>query len=523
MQQSLKGLATTDFFLGALPEAVFWGWVALWVGIAGLMVSILFALMHLRDQLSLKRGQRNPSGYRAPKWGPLSQSLGEFFADPVHNAPLSPDAAAEYVIGRLEVHRDVTQSVIRYFAYAPLLFGLMGTILALRALLVVSGETLQQIQPQLAGVFAGTLGGIVGSVVAAVGGLILDATAFSTINRAQDFIHRHILPTLPERRIAVRIEDAVLALIAERARAVAESFGSAMQPVAMRMGQVAERCAKAAEEATKAFSEAVRALHEAGDLGDASRNFKAGAHMIDSSAEQLSDATKQTAEVILRAGELRASYAELLDSIKGAAETLSAANTRIGGELASQLTEFRAHGGRMQASVELLQSVINALSADLAHRAAADSAHLEAIKGHVGATDRTLAAVGDIAKESSSTLKELPVRVEALGEAIVEGVTTGIDDLVGQVSTKVDAVSLQLERSAEALSEAAGKLRPRTDTANAFNSVELANSIHEAASEMKRASEEYRRLTEAVQSLHSSVVGAARNKKGDGFFRRLWS
>jgi len=68
---------------------------------------------------------------------------------------------------------------------------------------------------------------------------VLDWTSLSTVNRAQDFIHRHILPTLPERRIAVRIEDAVLVLIAEKAQAVADSFRNSMQPVATQMEDIA--------------------------------------------------------------------------------------------------------------------------------------------------------------------------------------------------------------------------------------------------------------------------------------------
>src|ERR1035437_5879801 len=174
----------------------------------------------------------------------------------------------------LEAPRDMTQSVIRYFSYAPLLCGLMGTIFALRALLVVQGNTLQQIQPHLAGVFARTLAGILGSLLAAVGGLMLDWTSLSTVNRAQDFIHRHILPTLPERRIALRIEDAVMAVIAEKAQAVADSFSNSIQPVATQREEIAERCGKSAEAATKALAEAARAVREAGDLELASRDRK---------------------------------------------------------------------------------------------------------------------------------------------------------------------------------------------------------------------------------------------------------
>ena len=216
MLQSLNTFAGVDLFQGARPEAVFWGRIALGVGIAGLLASVLLTLAHWRDQFSLRRGSRNPEQYRAPRWGPLNGALGGFFADPLHNAPLSPDAASEYVTGRLDAQHEMIQSAIRYFSYAPLLLGLMGTTFALRALLITGGDTLQQIQPHLSGVFAGTLAGIAGSLLGAIGGLVLDKVALSTANRAQDFIHRFILPTLPERRIAIRIEDAVLALTPAR-------------------------------------------------------------------------------------------------------------------------------------------------------------------------------------------------------------------------------------------------------------------------------------------------------------------
>ena len=128
---------------------------------------------------------------------------------------------------------------------------------------------------------------------------MLDWASLSAVNRAQDFVHRHILPTLPERRIAIRIEDAVLAVIGEKAQAVAQSFSNSMQPVATHMEDIADRCGKAADVAMKSLTEAARAVREAGNIEVAARDFKIGAHMIDSAAEQLSDATKQTAEVDL--------------------------------------------------------------------------------------------------------------------------------------------------------------------------------------------------------------------------------
>jgi hypothetical protein len=525
MPQPFDTLIRGEFFTGAMPEAVFWGRIALTIGLAGLGASFLLALANVRDRISLRRGSDTPSQYRPPKWGPLDRSLGEFFGDPAHTAPLSPDAAAEYIIGRLEATRDMTQSAIRYFSYAPLLCGLMGTIFALRALLVVQGNTLQQIQPHLAGVFAGTLAGILGSLLAAVGGLVLDWTSLSTVNRVQDFIHRHILPTLPERRIAVRIEDAVLVLIAEKAQAVADSFRNSMQPVATQMEDIAERCGKSAEAAATALSEAARAVREAGDLELASRNFKSGAHMIDSSAEQLSDATKQTAEVILRVGEIRQSLTDLLGRIQETSEKLSGASTRLAVELASRMMELHAQGEKLQASAGVLHPAIQSLSAELVRRAGADSAHLELIRGHVETSSRTFTTVTEILKGSSDDLKTVPTRIEAIGGSIADGmrqgVATGMDLVKDNIAKRLDNLVAILERSIGALSKAISETKPRVDGDSPIGSPELVTSIHEVVVELRKTSGESRRLADALQQVQSSHSDNSA-KKGDGFFRRFF-
>jgi methyl-accepting chemotaxis protein len=401
----------------------------------------------------------------------------------------------------------------------------MGTIFALRALLVVQGNTLQQIQPHLAGVFAGTLAGILGSLLAAVGGLVLDWTSLSTVNRAQDFIHRHILPTLPERRIAVRIEDAVLVLIAEKAQAVADSFRNSMQPVATQMEDIAERCGKSAEAAATALSEAARAVREAGDLELASRNFKSGAHMIDSSAEQLSDATKQTAEVILRVGEIRQSLTDLLGRIQETSENLSGASTRLGVELASRMMELHAQGEKLQASAVVLHPAIQSLSAELVRRAGADSAHLELIRGHVETSSRTFTTVTEILKGSSDDLKTVPTRIEAIGGSIADGmrqgVATGMNLVADNIAKRLDNLVAILERSIGALSKAISETKPRVDGDSPIGSPELVTSIHEVVVELRKTSGESRRLADALQQVQSSHSDNSA-KKGDGFFRRFF-
>ena len=524
MWQSFEVFLKDGFFKGALPEAAFWGRIALGVGCIGFFASVLLVLMHLRDRLSLSRAEQSPKEYRPPKWGLLSQSLGQFFADPVSNAPLSPDAAAEYIVGRLEATRDTASSAIRFFSYAPLLFGLMGTIFALRSLLVLQGNTLQQIQPHLAGVFAGTLAGIIGALVATVGGVILDSASLSAVNRAQDFIHRHILPTLPERRIAVRIEDAVLTMIGEKAQAVAQSFGKAIQPVATQMGQIAERCSNAAEIATKSLTEAARAVREAGNLETASYDFKKGAHMIDSAAEQLSDATKQTAEVILRVGEIRQSLNELFAHVTDASQNLAETNKMVAAELTSRITELNSQGERVSNAATALSPAIEGLSSELIRRAGSDSVHLEAIRGHIESTTRSFSQVTEILNESANHLKVMPSRFEQIAEVTVAGtrkeLAAAMGQVAGEIAPRLEALVASLERTAGAFSKVPAD-SVTDDGQRVTASLDVAKGIREATNEMRMVAQEVRKLTALLQKTQS-VQGEDARKKADGFFRRFW-
>ena len=510
-----------EFFNGALPEAALWGRLALGVGIGGLIASLVLVLAHLRDQSSLNTGRNNPEKYRAPKWGPLDRALGEFLADPLHSAPLSPDAASEYVTGRLDAEQELTQSAIRYFSYAPLLLGLMGTTLALRALLVTGGNTLQQIQPLLSGVFAGTLGGIAGSLVAAIGGLLLDRVALSTSNRAQDFIHRFILPLLPERRIALRIEEAVLAVIAERAQAVAETFRNAMQPVANQMEEVAVRCSRSAEAATAALSEASRAVREAGNLEAASRSFKAGAHMIDSSAEQLSDATKQTAEIVLRIGDVRASLAALLERVQATAENLGNSSERVGTQLAAQIAGLNAHADSVQACAIDLRSSIDALGTELVHRASVDSTYLETIKGQAETMSLALTALTRIAQESSDATRILRANSDTIDktvEALQQGIKVRITEFTERTVGSLEKMCQLFEQNLTPSS-----VPNHNDRGGAvdFQSTEMATIMREAIAEVRRASDVSRSLAEAMQRLEKTLGDGIGSRK-PRFLGRFW-
>jgi len=411
-------LALIQFFEGALPEAAFWGRLALGVGLLGFSYSLALVWVYRRDSESLKSGAENPDLYRAPKRGLLDSSLGDFFADPLASAPLSPDAASEYVTGRLDAERDATLSRVRFFAYAPLLIGLMGTITGLRSLLVGTGRTLQDIEPLLSGVFAGTLGGIAGSLMAAFGSLILDKVALDVSNQAQDFIHRYIIPSLPERRIAVRIEEAVLELVAERTQAVVAEFRNSMIPVAAELEEVAARCSKSAEAATGAFSEAHRALREAGNIGEAARSFKSGAHMIDSAAEQLVDATKQTAEVILRLGEVRGSMADLLEEIKTLADFTARTSLQVCSRVDEQIQQMERVYGGLEASTAGLTSSIDSLRSGLSQRAQAEADLFKVVSAQLKTVQDTLEKIAQLADNMGDSANRLTKSTESIAAAL---------------------------------------------------------------------------------------------------------
>ncbi len=522
MPSSFGYVGGIDFFHGALPEAVFWGRIALGVGISGFAISILLVLAHVRDRMSLRRGRNNPDQYRPPKWGPLDRCLGVFFADPLHSAPLSPDAASEYVISRLDSEDDVTHSIVRYFSYAPLLLGLMGTTFALRSLLVTSGDTLQEIQPQLSGVFAGTLAGIAGSLLAAVGGLILNRVSLSTTHRAQDFIHRFIIPTLPERRIAIRIEDAVLAVISERAQAVVESFRDAIQPVVTELEAVAERCGKAAEVATDAFSQAARAVREAGNIEVASRNFKSGAHMIDSSAEQLSDATKQTAEVLLRAGEVRGSLATLLDRIQVVSETLGTSSERVGSQLEIQLSTLNQQVSRLEGSASGLREATETLSTELIRRASADSAQIEATKAFAEITSRQVLELKDLARESASDVKSIKTEIAIIdkqAENLSAELRPRIDESGQRAANAVNALQQGLDRRLTEVSATLTELRNRSDGNDGVGTRDLHSGLREAVGEVKKASQDTKVLLDEVRRLREP----GQPPPSKGLFRWPWN
>jgi hypothetical protein len=128
-------------------------------------------------------------------------------------------------------------------------------------------------------------------------------------------------------------------------------------------------------------------------------------------------------------------------------------------------------------------------------------------------------------KESSDELKTVPMRIEAIGGSIADGmrqgVATGMDVVSDNVAKRLDTLVAILERSIGALSKAISETKPRADGDGVMSSREVVTSIHEAVDELRKTSGESRKLAEVLQQIQSSYSESS-SKKGDGFFRRFF-
>ena len=193
-------------------------------------------------------------------------------------------------------------------------------------------------------------------------------------------------------------------------------------------------------------------------------------------------------------------------------------------ELASRMAELSSQGERLGATASTLYPAMSELSSELVRRAASDSAHLEVIRAHIEGTNRSVTDVTDILKESASHLKGIPTRIEEMAGMIADGtrqgVATAMDQVANEIARKLDGVAATLERSAGAVSTALNESTVR-DRQGGEASLDFVKSICQAADEMRKISEESRKLAAALQQAQPSRGNGA-SKKADGFFRRLW-
>jgi hypothetical protein len=193
-------------------------------------------------------------------------------------------------------------------------------------------------------------------------------------------------------------------------------------------------------------------------------------------------------------------------------------------ELTSRITQLNSQGERVSDAAAALSPAIEGLSSELIRRAGSDSAHLEAIKGHIESTTRSFSQVTEILNESANHLKVMPTRFEQIAEITAagtrQGVATSMSQVAGEIARKLEDVVASLERITGAFSKAiAGSVAEDGERDPA--SLDVTKGIREATSEMRVVSQEVRKLTILLQKAQSAQ-GEGAPKKADGFFGRLW-
>jgi septal ring factor EnvC (AmiA/AmiB activator) len=172
----------------------------------------------------------------------------------------------------------------------------------------------------------------------------------------------------------------------------------------------------------------------------------------------------------------------------------------------------------------MLSPAMEELASVLQKRASSDSAHLEAIKGHIENTSRNFADVTNILRESADHLNAIPRRIDEIAGTITDsarqGVGTGMAHVTDEFTRRLDIVVTGLERSAVIFS-AASKGTENKEGDRGDTSADFVGTVQQAAQEMRRVSEESRKLVAVLQQIQLAQTDGS-SKKGDGFFRRLW-
>jgi predicted nucleic acid-binding Zn-ribbon protein len=516
-------------FLGSLHTAAPpivrpFGALALVLGAAGLLLGCVLALRELQAGFLARRGLE--AGILSPTARPGVLSVVSVIgsASAVRTI-LSPDAAWDFINARLHAHGESRRAVLRYLAYVPLLLGLCGTILGLAALVPRLGlDMATEAREALSGAFAGTLFGIVGSILASLGTLVF-GVAFAQSSRAvEEYVHDRILPEIPERRIGVKIEEAMVAHISARAEAVAVAFEESLRPVATALEGSARSSADAAAQATEAFKQSVSVLQDAGNLRKAARDIGEKLGAIEGAAGMLKDAadlSKQAFDSAQRtvkdlraaAGEVRGQTSELSEAVAGAGTAMSA-QTREIAEAAASLKAAVAELGpevhRVSDSFEGVARSVERRNDIEAQKIRAEQEKVSLLQGEVVALTEPVRQLATAVHRLEQELVGLRQVNEQFGDLAGEKIRAelrvrfdefarSLGDVVNQLGSLLPQQAAQLELASRSVAEAVdGAARALHDSIR--QAVVDLPDIKAAAAGVTQAVAQYTQQMESIRS-----------------------
>lgn len=328
---------------------------ALWVSACGIVIAVSCAGRYLYavHALSAPGGTLTTRSFKGP-----FAVLNLFAADKAARNTLSHDAVWDLVTTRLHMDFDARRATVRFLAYLPLLIGLAATMLGLAGMIDQLGREMSgAIRANLRGVFLGTLSGIVGSAIVGSSGLVLAATGRHALRRVEQYLYQHVLPTLPERRVALQIEEAVIQVIAERSQTVVNTMRTTLQPLATSLERSASESAKAATAAVEAFDHAVVVLRDSGDLRAAATIIGDKLKTLEQAAGQLGRAASSVQEATVLDASMRKSLSDAAAIAAQEADSLVQAGKGLDTQMATIAASFAGFTETTRAFATSAQSV----------------------------------------------------------------------------------------------------------------------------------------------------------------------
>jgi chromosome segregation ATPase len=309
---------------------------------------------------------------------------------------------------------------------------------------------------------------------------------------------------MPERRIGVRVEEAVMSVIAERSQAVVEQFRDSLLPVAGELTTAATQSSLAATTATEAFDHAVTALRDAGNLRTAAKAIADKLVAIERASEHLSKAAQcaldaAAAETITRDKLVDAvtASANHTERLAEAGKSVEAGLERLATPLntfATSAVEFQTSTVRVGDELSGTREAFAALSSRIESRNELEKQRIDSLQRELEALDTPIANLHTV-------LSNLTQEVAAARGATEVFRQQAAAQLATRVDTNFDLLAKRLEEVLTPISA----LIP--DAANKL--VLAGSSVESATQEAKRRLPELQAIVEPIQSsLASYVIGA---------------
>lgn len=484
-----------------------------WLTAVVCAVHVAWSLSQDRRHRAAMLREREPAAWsRLPAASAVANALAGWVQAGQILCTLSPDAAWQHLTERVHAFHERRTALARFLAWVPLMLGLAGTMVGLAHLLpgldphaaaTGLGPSVGAVGApgrHLEGVFYGTLSGVGAALLAGFAGLGLAHSSAWAVSDAERFLREAVLPRLPERRITIDIEEAMLRLVSERAAEAVDGFRDALAPLATELGQHAQAAAAAAERASEAFDLTAAAVRRAGNLEKAADRLVRGIETIDTAAGALGG-------VIAGLGASSQQQAQIVDAaqsgvglLKGAMHDMVASVGAWHAATIGAQKHQEQHGAllthettRLHEQIHGVSSAFAGLAESMARRSQLEDDKLRAAKDDLG---RLVGVVRDgfeattrIARELSGVREAMEGVTSALVKNVGEGLRAEVAGLIAKIDGTLTTLAGEIPRgSAEA--KAAGQALLR-DLQEAQRQLPLLTSgvgrLHEEVAALSRA------------------------------------